>query len=163
MSLWIFSPVLKGMLPRIDLKKALEALQAQAQEAQAQVAQAQKGPGSQTQIALGQILKKGQAQKACYREIDVWALEALEAQAQVAQAQKGPGSQTQIALSQILKKGQAQNSPKVYAREKRPRPHVEFEGDGVRKHQDSTTRRVYADGRASAEPDRHVKIFSEKS
>ena len=117
MSLWIFSPVLKGMLPRIDLKKGLEALQAQAQKAQAQVAQAQKGPGSQTQIALGQILKKGQAQ----------------------------------------------NSPKVYAREKRPRPHVEFEGDGVRKHQDSTTRRVYADGRASAEPDRHVKIFSEKS
>jgi len=155
------------MLPR-NRCKALEALEAQAQVAQAQVAQAQKGPGSQTQIALGQILKKGQAQKACYREIDVWALEALEAQAQVAQAQvaqaqKGPGSQTQIALSQILKKGQAQNSPKVYAREKRPRPHVEFEGDGVRKHQDSTTRRVYADGRASAEPDRHVKIFSEKS
>jgi len=59
------------MLPRIDLKKGLEALQAQAQKAQAQVAQAQKGPGSQTQIALGQILKKGQAQKACYRETDV--------------------------------------------------------------------------------------------
>jgi len=125
MSLWIFSPVLKGMLPRIDLctsqetqlKRALEAQEAQAQVAQAQVAQAQKGPGSQTQIALGQILKKGQAQ----------------------------------------------NSPKVYAREGRPRPHVEFEGDGVRKYQDSTTRRVYADGRASAEPDRHVKIFSEKS